>query len=189
MGPQTGPPDWPPHGGEGDLWLCCLGTPPRSPPKQRPPKQRPPRAGAQYARRPAFPPPHVRSSLVSCTARCTHPSLGRGDMRRRSARPASDSVVLQPYSLPVCLNPRVRSFHRPPPPAATPRPPRHPSTDARAGSGLPLHNLASAFTVIVCLGIIFTPRCSRSPFLRSRLSTPAAAATAAAAAAAAPPLL
>jgi hypothetical protein len=37
------------------------------------------------------------------------------------------------------------------------RPPRHPSTNALAGFGLPLHNLASAFTVIVCLGILFTP--------------------------------
>jgi hypothetical protein len=34
---------------------------------------------------------------------------------------------------------------------------RHPSTNALAGFGLPLHNLASAFTVIVCLDMLFTP--------------------------------
>jgi hypothetical protein len=36
------------------------------------------------------------------------------------------------------------------------RPPRHPSSNALAGFGLPLHNLASAFTVLVCLGILFS---------------------------------
>ncbi len=37
------------------------------------------------------------------------------------------------------------------------RRPRHPSLTALAGFGLPLHNLASASTVIMCFGLFFYP--------------------------------